>query len=174
MKKAFALVLAAALSLMVLTGCGGKPQSTVSSDAQSVAGDTAETYDLAGLVTAVEQANPVSNPRDVDDNDIKLAMLMTAENIAAYSGKISNDQGNSALILAIQAVEGKAADVKAELEAYKSSISAGGMYAEFAEMEEKARDARIVVKGDCLMLVVANTEGADYAEIDKAIDAALK
>ena len=35
-------------------------------------------------------------------------------------------------------------------------------------------DARIVAKGDYLVMVVANTEGADYAEIDTALDEALK
>ena len=40
-------------------------------------------------------------------------------------------------------------------------------------MEEMAKDARIVEKGDYVVMVVANTQGADYAEIDKAIDEAL-
>ena len=100
-------------------------------------------------------------------------MLLTKDNILEYAGKMSNDQGNSALILVIKAAEGKAGEVKTELAAYKTSISSGGMYAEFAAMEEMAKDARIVEKGDYVVMVVANTQGADYAEIDKAIDEAL-
>ena len=37
-----------------------------------------------------------------------------------------------------------------------------------------AADARIIAKGDYLVMVVANTEGADYTEIDTALDEALK
>lgn len=185
MKKTFVVALTAVLAAFVLVGCGEKkpasstPSSTPSSsaasstDAQSAAVESSS-YNLEDIVTAVEQANPVANARAVDENYITLDMLLTKENIAAFSGKVSNDQGNSALIVAIQAVEGKAADVKAELTAYKSSISTGGMYAEFADMETMAKDARIVEKGDYLVMVVANTQGADYAEIDKALDEALK
>ena len=39
---------------------------------------------------------------------------------------------------------------------------------------EKPADARIIAKGDYLVMVVANTEGADYTEIDTALDEALK
>ncbi len=165
MKKVFSLILALSLAALAFVGCGG--------EAKDVSGDT-KAYNLSDIVTAVEQANPVSNARDVDDNFISLDMMITAENIAEYAGKVSNDQGNSALIIAIKAAEGKAAEVKTELEAYKASISTGGLYAEFADMETMAKDARIVAKGDYLVMVVANTQGADYGEIDKALDEALK
>ena len=92
--------------------------------------------------------------------------------VVAFSGKVSNDNANSALILAIQAQPGKAEDVKADLESYKSGL-VNGMYAEFAEKEAQAKDARIVVKGDYVVLVIANTEGASYADIDTAVDNAL-
>lgn len=160
MKKFFLLLFAAAFFALCLTACGG--------------GSDTASYNLNDIVTAVEAANPVSNPRDVDDNFIQLDMLLTADNIEEYAGKVSNDQGNSALIVAIKAVEGKASAVQEELNAYKTSISSGGLYAEFADMEAMAADARIVVKGDYLVMVVANTEGADYAEIDTALNDALK
>lgn len=180
MKKFLAFLTAAILTAAVFTGCGNSeskaPDASGNSQASSQveAAASSSAYNLTDIVAAVEQANPVSNPRDVDDNFISLDMLLTSENIAEYAGKVSNDQGNSALILAIKAVEGKGAEVKTELEAYKTSISTGGLYAEFADMETMAKDARIVAKGDYLVLVVANTQGADYAEIDKALDEALK
>lgn len=160
MKKFLAIALSVALAALALVGCG-KP------------GEENKTYNLGDLVTAVEKANPVSNPRDINENDLTLTMLLTKDNILEYAGKISNDQGNSALILAIKAAEGKAGEVKTELNTYKTSISSGGMYAEFEAMETMAKDARIVEKGDYVVMVVANTQGADYAEIDKAIDEAL-
>ena len=160
MKKIVSLLLAVSLCAIALVGCGG--------------GSETASYNLDDSVATVEKANPVSNSRDVDDNFIQLDMLLDPENIEEYAGKVSSDQGNSALIVAIKAVEGKASTVEEELNAYKDSISTGGLYAEFADKEAMAADARIVVKGDYLVMVVANTEGADYAEIDTALDEALK
>ena len=160
MKKLIAIALSAAVLALGLVGCGGQESS--------------KAYNLNDIVTAVESANPIANPRDVDDNFITLDMLLTKDNIEEYTGKVSNDQADSALIVAIKAVPGKADTVKSELESYKTSISTGGLYAEFAEKEAAAKDARIVVKGDYLVLVVANTTGADYAAIDTALDEALK
>lgn len=161
MKKWIAFAMAAAFAALALVGCGNP-------------GNENKTYNLSDLVAAVEKANPVSNSREVDDNFITLDMMLTKDNIVEYAGKVSNDQGNSALILAVKAAEGKAGDVKTEMTAYKTSISSGGLYAEFADMETMAKDARIVEKGDYVVMVVANTQGADYAEIDKALDEALK
>ena len=161
MKKFIAAVLSTAVMALALVGCGGS-----SSDTKS--------YNLNDVVTAVESANPVANPREVDDNFITLDMLLTKENIAEYAGKVSNDQADSALIVAVKAVEGKGGDVKTEMEAYKSSISTGGLYAEFADKEAAAKDARIVAEGDYVVMVVANTNGADYSAIDTALDEALK
>lgn len=162
MKKLLSLLLVAACLTLALVGCGDKPTTE------------AKTYNLADIVTAVETANPVSNPREVNDNFITLDMMLTKDNVVEYAGKVSNDQGNSALIVAVKAVEGKASELKAEMAAYKTSVSTGGLYAEFAAMEEMAKDARIVEKGDYLVMVIANTEGADYAEIDTALNEALK
>lgn len=186
MKKFLAFALAAMAAAVVFTACGDSSsssssqgtapsgsQSSTQSEAQNVSGENAA-YNLNDLVTAIEQVNPVENAKEVDDDYLTLGMLLNADNIVEYAGKVSNNQGNSALIVAIRAAEGKADEVKTELNAYKSSISTGGLYKEFANMEAMAKDARIVAKGDYLVMVVANTQGADYAEIDKALDEALK
>ena len=160
MKKLIAIALSAAVLALGLVGCGGKESS--------------KAYNLHDIVTAVESANPIANPRDVDDNFITLDMLLTKDNIEEYAGKVSNDQADSALIVAVKAVEGKGDAVKAEMETYKTSISTGGLYAEFADKEAAAKDARIVQQGDYVVMVVANTNGADYSAIDTALDEALK
>lgn len=160
MKKLIAIALSAAVLALGLVGCGGKESS--------------KAYNLNDIVTAVESANPIANPRDVDDNFITLDMLLTKDNIEEYAGKVSNDQADSALIVAVKAVEGKGNAVKAEMETYKTSISTGGLYAEFADKEAAAKDARIVQQGDYVVMVVANTNGADYSAIDTALDEALK
>ena len=160
MKKIVSLLMAVSLCAFALAGCGG--------------GSETASYNLDDIVATVEKANPVRYSRDVDDNFIQLDMLLTPENIEEYAGKVSSDQSNSALIVAIKAVEGKASAVEEELNAYKTSISTGGLYAEFADKEAMAAAARIIAKGDYLVMVVANTEGADYTEIDTALDEALK
>lgn len=160
MKKLIAIALSAAVLALGLVGCGGQESS--------------KAYNLDDIVTTVESANPIANPRDVDDNFITLDMLLTKDNIEEYAGKVSNDQADSALIVAVKAVEGKADAVKTEMEAYKTSISTGGLYAEFADKEAAAKDARIVQQGDYVVMVVANTNGADYSAIDTALDEALK
>lgn len=160
MKKLIAIALSAAVLALGLVGCGGQESS--------------KAYNLDDIVTTVEGANPIANPRDVDDNFITLDMLLTKDNIEEYAGKVSNDQADSALIVAVKAVEGKADAVKTEMEAYKTSISTGGLYAEFADKEAAAKDARIVQQGDYVVMVVANTNGADYSAIDTALDEALK
>ena len=160
MKKLLAIALSAAVLALGLVGCGGKESS--------------KAYNLNDIVTAVESANPIANPRDVDDNFITLDMLLTKDNIEEYAGKVSNDQADSALIVAVKAVEGKGDAVKAEMETYKTSISTGGLYSEFADKEAAAKDARIVQQGDYVVMVVANTNGADYSAIDTALDEALK
>ena len=62
--------------------------------------------------------------------------------------------------------------VKAELEAYKESMSST-LYADFADKVAKAQDARIVVKGNVVVMVIAGVNGPDYSAIDTAIDGAL-
>lgn len=184
MKKLICLSLAAALLAVSLAACGSDSSSSAPAQGSSApASDSAASdstpasassaaYNLDDIVTAIEAANPVTNPRDLDDFALKNEILLNMDNVADFAGKKSNDNSNSALILAIQAQPGKAEDVKADLESYKSSLM-NGMYAEFAEKEAQAKDARIVVKGDYVVLVIANTEGASYSDIDTAVDSAL-
>ncbi len=183
MKKLICLSLAAALLAVSLAACGSDSSSSApvqdssfpasdSTPASDSAAASSGAYNLGDIVTAIEAANPVTNPRDLDDFALQNEILLNMDNVADFSGKKSNDNANSALILAIQAQPGKAEDVKADLENYKSGLM-NGMYAEFAEKEAQAKDARIVVKGDYVVLVIANTEGASYSDIDTAVDNAL-
>lgn len=181
MKKLICLSLAAALLAVSLAACGSDSSSSAPAQDSSASEPASESapasassaaYNLGDIVTAIEAANPVTNPRDLDDFSLQNEIMLNMDNVADFSGKKSNDNANSALILAIQAQPGKAEDVKTDLESYKSGL-VNGMYAEFAEKEAQAKDARIVVKGDYVVLVIANTEGASYSDIDTAIDSAL-
>ena len=66
------------------------------------------------------------------------------------------------------------AETKAkELEAYKESLSANDLYAEFADKVALAKDARIVTNGNYVAIVIAGIANPDYAPIDTALETAL-
>lgn len=182
-------LLSVALCALLLTGCGGAAASSAGSEStpassavssEAASSDTAqdsapaaEAVDLDGIVAALEAVNPIANPRALDDFSVQNELLLTMDNIEAYKGDVTNDQADCGLVFAVQAKPGKAADVEAELNAYKDSLAANDLYAEFADKVAQAKDARIVSKGDCVVLVIAGVGGPDYADIDTAIAAAL-
>lgn len=182
-------LLSVALCALLLTGCGGAAASSAgsestpassavssevaSSDTAQDSAPAAEAVDLDGIVAALEAVNPIANPRALDDFSVQNELLLTMDNIEAYKGDVTNDQADCGLVFAVQAKPGKAADVEAELNAYKDSLAANDLYAEFADKVAQAKDARIVSKGDCVVLVIAGVGGPDYADIDTAIAAAL-
>ena len=161
MKKLISAILAAAMAVS-LAACGGSSKPA------------AKEYNLDDVVSTIESSNAVSNPREIDDFAIENEFLLDKENVVAYKGIMSNDQGNSALIMVVQAASGKAADVKTALETYKQNqVAYYGNYAEFAEGQALIQDGRVVDKGDYVVIVFANTEGASYSDIDSAISKAL-
>lgn len=196
MKKLISAVLALTLCAALLAGCNGdastssqtpasEPASTASepADASSDAaestapeGDAAETADTAKLdaiVAAIEAVNPVDTPRAIDDNTVQYDMMLTTDNIVAYKGDITNSQADCSLVFAVQVKDGTADTVVQELTAYKDSLTANDMYAEFADKIAKAEDARIVANGNFVVMVIAGINGPDYADIDAAIEGAL-
>ena len=162
MKKMISMVLCAAMGLG-LVACGGSTSSAASKE-----------YNLDDIVSAVEAVNPVSNPREVDDFALENEFMLSKDDVVAYKGELSNDQGNSAQIMAVQCADGKADSVKDALETYKQNqVAYYGNYAEFADGQALITDGRIVEQGDYVVLVFANTDGASYDDIDKALSAAL-
>ena len=128
--------------------------------------------DLGAIVTTIEAVNEVPNARAIDDFSMENEMNLTPDNIVAFQGDVTNDQADCALVFAAQVKDGTADAVKAELEAYKESMSST-LYADFADKVAKAQDARIVVKGNVVVMVIAGVNGPDYSAIDTAIDGAL-
>lgn len=188
MKKLIAVLCAAVLMTSLLAACTGSSSSS-SSEATSVSSETstdsaatAESTDTASaevdqakldsIVSAIEEVNAVPNPRALDDFSLENEIGLTMDNVLGFKGDVTNDQADCALVLAIQAKSGCADAVKTELEAYKESASSN-LYAEFADKVAKAQDARIVVNGDFVVIVIAAINGPDYADIDAAIDSAL-
>lgn len=189
MKKLISALAAAMLFATLMAGCGSgnSTAASTSSDAASTstaASETtgeassepeeapAESADLDAVVAAIEAVNEVPNARAIDDFSMENEMNLSPDNIVAFKGDVTNDQADCALVFAAQVKDGAADAVKAELEAYKESMSST-LYADFADKVAKAQDARIVVKGNVVVMVIAGINGPDYSEIDTAIDGAL-
>ena len=146
------------------------------SDAASPAADTTEngTADLDSAEETLLAADPISNQFEIAARNIEYDFGLKAEDVAAYKGVKSNDNGDAGLVLVVDAASGKAQDVVTALESYKQDqVAFYGNYAEFADGQAQIEEGRVVTSGDYVVLVCANTEGADYGESDKAIDSAL-
>ena len=148
-------------------GADSETDIIVSDDAK------ANTANLDAAVSALEEVNPIANPRALDDFSVENELMLTMDNIAGYKGDVTNDQADCGLVFVAQAKPGKAADVESELQAYKDSLSANDLYAEFADKVALAKDARIVTNGDYVAIVIAGISNPDYSAIDTALETAL-
>ena len=177
---AVSAVLAAAL-----TGCGGSASSapsSVSSTATSApasstaapAADTAEngTSNLDSAVESLLAADPISNQFEIAAMNIEYDFGLKAEDVAAYKGVKSNDNGDAGLVLVVEAASGKAQDVVTALESYKQDqVAFYGNYAEFAQAQSNVENAIISSKGDRVVMVIASNECT--ADLNSAVDSAL-
>ena len=193
MKKLIPVILCCA---MLLAACGSSADSTpaasestaVSSEVasseetsepasseESTAADTEEanTANLDAAVAAIEEVNPIANPRALDDFSVENELMLTMDNLVAYKGDVTNDQADCGLVFVAQAKDGQVDAVKSELEAYKESLSANDLYAEFADKVALAKDARIVTNGNYVAIVIAGIANPDYTAIDTALETAL-
>ena len=140
---------------------------------ESVVSDEANTANLDAAVAAIEAVNPIANPRALDDFSVENELMLTMDNLVGYKGDVTNDQADCGLVFVAQAKDGQVDAVKAELEAYKESLSANDLYAEFADKIALAKDARIVTNGNYVAIVIAGIANPDYAPIDTALETAL-
>lgn len=193
MKKLIPVILCCA---MLLAACGSSADSTstaVSSESSSAAestiggadgptdivisestdastGEEANTANLDAAVAAIEAVNPIANPRALDDFSVENELMLTMDNLVGYKGDVTNDQADCGLVFVAQAKDGQVDAVKAELEAYKESLSANDLYAEFADKIALAKDARIVTNGNYVAIVIAGIANPEYAPIDTALE----
>ena len=154
-------------------GADGPTDIVVSESTDASTGEEANTANLDAAVAAIEAVNPIANPRALDDFSVENELMLTMDNIAGYKGDVTNDQADCGLVFVAQAKPGKAADVESELQAYKDSLSANDLYAEFADKVALAKDARIVTNGDYVAIVIAGISNPDYSAIDTALETAL-
>ena len=179
------VIAVSAVLAVALTGCGGSASSapsSVSSAATSApasstaapAADTAENG-TAALDSAVETllaADPISNQFEIAAMNIEYDFGLKAEDVAAYKGVKSNDNGDAGLVLVVEAASGKAQDVVTALESYKQDqVAFYGNYAEFAQAQNNVENAIISSKGDRVVMVIASNECS--ADLNSAVDSAL-
>ena len=179
------VIAVSAVLAVALTGCGGSASSapsSVSSASASApasstaapAADTAEngTADLGSAVESLLAANPISNQFEIAAMNIEYDFGLKAEDVAAYKGVKSNDNGDAGLVLVVDAVSGKAQDVVTALESYKQDqVAFYGNYAEFAQAQSNVENAIISSKGDRVVMVIASN--ACSADLNSAVDSAL-
>lgn len=179
------VIAVSAVLAVALTGCGGSASSapsSVSSASASApasstaapAADTAEngTADLDSAVEALLAANPISNQFEIAAMNIEYDFGLKAEDVAAYKGVKSNDNGDAGLVLVVEAASGKAQDVVTALESYKQDqVAFYGNYAEFAQAQSNVENAIISAKGDRVVMVIASNECS--ADLNSAVDGAL-
>lgn len=179
------VIAVSAVLAVALTGCGGSassaPSSVSSASASAPASstaapatDTAEngTADLDSAVETLLAANPISNQFEIAAMNIEYDFGLKAEDVAAYKGVKSNDNGDAGLVLVVEAASGKAQDVVTALESYKQDqVAFYGNYAEFAQAQSNVENAIISSKGDRVVMVIASNECS--ADLNSAVDSAL-
>lgn len=179
------VIAVSAVLAVALTGCGGSASSAPSSvssasasaPASSTAAPAADTAEngTAALDSAVETllaANPISNQFEIAAMNIEYDFGLKAEDVAAYKGVKSNDNGDAGLVLVVDAASGKAQDVVTALESYKQDqVAFYGNYAEFAQAQSNVENAIISSKGDRVVMVIASNECT--ADLNSVVDSAL-
>ena len=185
--KIIVITLTGALAAAALTGCGGSSssaapssvstaaaESSASSAAVSSVVDNAEngTDTLDGIYSTLLEQDPISNQFEIAAMNIEYDFGLKAEDVAAYKGVKSNDNGDAGLVLVVEAASGKAQDVVTALESYKQDqVAFYGNYAEFAQAQSNVENAIISSKGDRVVMVIASNECT--ADLNSAVDSAL-
>lgn len=179
------VIAVSAVLAVALTGCGGSassaPSSVSSASASAPASSTAApaadttengTADLDSTVESLLAVNPISNQFEIAAMNIEYDFGLKAEDVAAYKGVKSNDNGDAGLVLVVEAASGKAQDVVTALESYKQDqVAFYGNYAEFAQAQSNVENAIISSKGDRVVMVIASN--ACSADLNSAVDSAL-
>ena len=179
------VIAVSAVLAVALTGCGGSASSAPSSassaaasaPASSTASSAADTTEngTAALDSAVETllaADPISNQFEITAMNIEYDFGLKAEDVAAYKGVKSNDNGDAGLVLVVEAASGKAQNIVTALESYKQDqVAFYGNYAEFAQAQSNVENAIISAKGDRVVMVIASNECT--ADLNSAVDSAL-
>lgn len=166
MKKVLSVIMAMALSLSLLTACGG---------------EEAVTYDVNEVANKITEAVPMAMAMDIPEAEVEMLITgITADDYVNFVGKMSMANVSSDRLIVVEAAEGKVDAVKAALEGYRDATAASfELYLE--DQYQKALNGRVVVKGNYVVLAILGdndvilSEGVEkaYEAVDAAIDAAF-
>ena len=165
MKKIISFVLAAVMALSMVA-CSG--------------GEEAKSYDVAAVAKTIEDANPIRMSTPIAQDYIDFIGL-SEDMYEAYAGSYCPITPGVDVIMVVEAKDGKVEDVKAKLEQRKAEIvAANENYV--GSLLDKAKEGRIVVKGNVVVLVIAGDEmvvedqgvAKAYEPVDAAIEEAFK
>lgn len=199
MQKRIAFIAAAAALALALVGCGSSSSSSsqaseaASSQAassQSAASEPAAsapvvengdgTLDLDSAFDTLLSANPISNQFEIAAINIEYDFGLAADDVVAYKGAKSNDNGDAGLVLVLEVPSDKVDSVIEKLSTYCSDQAAFyGNYAEFAQAQENVKNYLLgsttaTSNGNGLMvLVFASNECADTSALSDAVSSVL-
>ncbi len=161
MKKIASILLTLTLSLTFLTACGGGD------------GDTKASYDVNEVLNKINSSVAVSEAGDLNEEYLTIMMSMNKDDVKSYAGKVTQNGSQCAdQIIVIEANDGKIDTVKQNLESYKESIvKSHENYPSIAL--DKAKEGRVVVKGNFAVLVIGGDESVSVSEAYKAVDTAI-
>ena len=182
MKRSILCMLTAlALCAALLAGCGGSSSSSQAGSAASSApassDQTAETRagaenaaaDLDAVAEKLLEANPISNQFEIAAMNIEYDYMLSPDDVAAYKGVKSNDNGDAGLVLVIQPAAGKAEVICEALETYKQDqVAFYGNYAEFGQAQSNVENAIISGRDGLVVMVIASNESS--GDLSQAVD----
>ena len=117
-------------------------------------------------------ADPISNQFEIAAMNIEYDFGLKAEDVAAYKGVKSNDNGDAGLVLVVEAASGKAQDVVTALESYKQDqVAFYGNYAEFAQAQSNVEKRHHLLQGRPCGHGDRSNECT--ADLNSAVDSAL-
>lgn len=196
MERTTKIFVAAALACSIaLAGCGSSKSASsasqseaasssqsASSAASSAAGEEngAGTLDLDSVFDTLLAADPISNQFEITAMNIEYDFGLPAENVIAYKGVKSNDNGDAGLVLVLEVPSGKADAVVEALNTYqKDQVAFYGNYAEFAQAQANIEKTVITDVGfdnadsaDLVMITTPSNECTDTDALRKAHDTA--
>ena len=128
------------------------------------------TVDLDAIVSQLLETNPISNQFEIAAMNIEYDFGLAAEDVTAYKGVRSNDNGDAGLVLVIQPAAGKSEAICEQLQTYKQDqVAFYGNYPEFGQAQANVQNA--VIKGsDSLVVMVIASNECD-ADLGPAVDA---
>lgn len=189
MKRKIVLsLIACLLAAACLAGCSSDSEAASSQAASSAASSEGSSvseaaaveasageksgFDLDGVFETLKESNPISNPFEIAAMNIEFDFMLAPEDVAAYKGVRSNDNGDAGLVLVIQPAEGKAETICEALETYKQDqVAFYGNYAEFAQAQANVENAVIVGRDEVVVMMIASNEAT--ADLSATVNDAL-